>query len=156
MAETSSTGPAYITRGVTTKCSKGSDENYLNLKVDHGVVCSATKDPLMNANDHKPEENIPKYGVCSGSWNPSVLPGLELLEQGASYFLTGHGGGLCSPVTPLAWTDVNKKHILDGAPALTENSKLACVCGGVITIVPIPEKKAGEPNGDNGQGNAGK
>ncbi|WP_199884111.1 DUF4280 domain-containing protein [Anaerosinus massiliensis] len=104
-------GPSYIPRGTKSKCSKGSSENYLNLPLDHGMAYTPGLEPLLNANDHKPGEHILKYGFCSATCS------------------------LCSPVTPLAWINVNKKHILDGAPALIDQSKLTCVKGGVISIV---------------------
>ncbi|AJQ28473.1 DUF4280 domain-containing protein [Pelosinus fermentans] len=108
---TTASGPAYIPRGTKSKCSKGSSENILNLPVDHGVAYTPGLEPLLNANDHKPGEHILKYGFCAATKLP------------------------CSPVTPLAWINVNKKHILEGAPALIEQSKLTCVKGGVISIV---------------------
>ncbi|EIW19148.1 DUF4280 domain-containing protein [Pelosinus fermentans] len=108
---TTASGPAYIPRGTKSKCSKGSSENLLNLPVDHGVAYTPGLEPLLNANDHKPGQHILKYGFCAATKLP------------------------CSPVTPLAWINVNKKHILEGAPALIEQSKLTCVKGGVISIV---------------------
>jgi hypothetical protein len=108
---TTASGPAYIPRGTKSKCSKGSSENILNLPVDHGVAYTPGLEPLLNANDHKPGQHILKYGFCAATKLP------------------------CSPVTPLAWINVNKKHILEGAPALTEQSKLTCVKGGVISVV---------------------
>jgi hypothetical protein len=108
---TTASGPAYIPRGTKSKCSKGSSENILNLPEDHGVAYTPGLEPLLNANDHKPGKHILKYGFCAATKLP------------------------CSPVTPLAWINVNKKHILEGAPALIEQSKLTCVKGGVISIV---------------------
>lgn len=108
---TTAAGPAYIPRGTKSKCSKGSSENILNLPMDHGVAYTPGLEPLLNANDHKPGQHILKYGLCAKTHLP------------------------CAPVTPLAWINVNKKHILDGAPALIEQSKLTCVKGGVISIV---------------------
>jgi hypothetical protein len=108
---TTASGPAYIPRGTKSKCSKGSSENILNLPEDHGVAYTPSLEPLLNANDHKPGQHILKYGFCAATKLP------------------------CSPVTPLAWINVNKKHILEGAPALIEQSKLTCVKGGVISIV---------------------
>ncbi|GEM_PF-779171 len=108
---TTASGPAYIPRGTKSKCSKGSSVNILNLPEDHGVAYTPGLEPLLNANDHKPGQHILKYGFCAATKLP------------------------CSPVTPLAWINVNKKHILEGAPALIEQSKLTCVKGGVISIV---------------------
>lgn len=122
---TTASGPAYIPRGTKSKCSKGSSENLLNLPVDHGVAYTPGLEPLLNANDHKPGQHILKYGFCAATKLP------------------------CSPVTPLAWINVNKKHILEGAPALIEQSKLTCVKGGVISIVPVNAGSA--ENGDRNE-----
>lgn len=108
-------GKSYIPMGTKSKCSKGTSENCLNLPIDHGVAYTPDLKPLMNANDHIPGEHILKYGFCKAKKS------------------------FCSPVTPLAWTKVNKEHILEGAPALMDESLLTCVFGGVISIVP-PEK----------------
>ena len=108
---TTAAGPAYIPRGTKCKCSKGSSPNILNLPEDHGVAYTPGMEPLLNANDHVPGRHILKFGFCAATKLP------------------------CSPVTPLAWINVNKKHILEGAPALIEQSKLTCVKGGVISIV---------------------
>lgn len=105
-------GKAYIPLGTKSKCSMGSSENLLNLPIDHGVIYSPEGKPLLNANDHIPSQHILTYGLCK----VTKLP--------------------CMPVTPLAWINVNKQHILDGAPALLDTSKLPCMIGGVISIVP--------------------
>lgn len=110
---------AYIPLGTKSKCTMGSSENLLNLPLDHGVAYTPEGKPLLNANDHVPGQHILPYGLCK----ITKLP--------------------CMPVTPLAWTIVNKHHILDGAPALLDESLLTCVIGGVISIVP-PEKGSAE------------
>ncbi|SDL50076.1 protein of unknown function [Dendrosporobacter quercicolus] len=125
---TTASGPAYTPRGTKCKCSKGSSPNILNLPEDHGVAYTPGMEPLLNANDHVPGRHILKFGFCAAMRLP------------------------CAPVTPLAWINVNKKHILEGAPALTEQSKLTCVKGGVISIIPVNAGSAqiGERNQADG------
>lgn len=105
-------GNAYIPLGTKSKCSMGSSENMLNLPLDHGVTYSPEGKPILNANDHIPNQHIMPHGMCKVTKGP------------------------CMPVTPLAWINVNTKHTLDGAPALLDSSKLPCMIGGVISIVP--------------------
>lgn len=112
-------GDAYIPRGTKSKCTMGTSEELLNLPLDHGVSYTPDKEPLMNANDHVPGQHIQKYGLCKATKLP------------------------CMPVTPLAWINAHKKHIIEGAPALTEKSQLACVFGGIITIIPPKKGSAG-------------
>lgn len=102
----------YITRLTMSKCSFGSEERQLMINPDHGVIYHSPDTPLLNANDHIPNINIFPYGTCKKT------------------------GGTCVPKTePKAWENVNKKHILDGAPALMEDSVLPCEEGGTISII---------------------
>jgi len=54
-----------------SKCDKGSEEKPLTINPDHGVIYH--EQPLLNANDHYPEVNIPSYGKCAikGKVNPT-------------------------------------------------------------------------------------
>ena len=99
-----------------TKCDKGSREEYINLPVDHGVISMTTGYPLLNANDHRYEgENKNIRGYCS----------CKVIGQ-------------CRPLTPKVWESTAKKHLIEGAPALTENSKLKCMYGGTISFCDPP------------------
>ena len=92
-----------------SKCDKGSEEKPLTINPDHGVIYH--EQPLLNANDHYPEVNIPSYGKCAIK-------------------------GKCKPNTAdKAWQNVNKKHIIDGAQALMQDSILPCKEGGTISII---------------------
>jgi hypothetical protein len=92
-----------------SKCDKGSEEKPLTINPDHGVIYH--EQPLLNANDHYPEVNIPLYGKCAIK-------------------------GKCKPNTAdKAWQNVNKKHIIDGAQALMQDSILPCKEGGTISII---------------------
>lgn len=114
-------GKAYVTHGMKARCTSGTMSNYLNTQNGHGVVYKGQ--PLLNANDHIPGVNFSGFGNCAN------LQGMK-----------------CVPATPLAWQFCNTKHLLDGAPALTTDSKCMCLLGGVISI---------EPEGGAGAGSAG-
>ena len=106
----------YMTAYHFTKCDKGSREEYINLPVDHGVISMTTGYPLLNANDHRYEgENKNIRGYCS----------CKVIGQ-------------CRPLTPKVWESTAKKHLIEGAPALTENSKLKCMYGGTISFCDPP------------------
>ncbi len=65
----------------------------------------------MNANDHTPGVNITPFGTCA------------MIE------------GACTLATPFPWIYCNLDVLIEGAPILTNDSKLACACGGVISLV---------------------
>lgn len=120
----------YMTAYHFTKCDKGSREEYINLPVDHGVISMTTGYPLLNANDHKYEgENKNIRGYCS----------CKVIGQ-------------CRPLTPKVWESTAKQHLIEGAPALTENSKLKCMYGGTISFCDPPadvQKKMQEQEKDS-------
>ena len=64
--------PQYVTRLMKAKCSFGSMSQYLNLPKDHGVWYHSEDTPIMNANDHEPEQHILHFGRCTSSKNPSI------------------------------------------------------------------------------------
>lgn len=54
---------SYVPYLTMSKCDKGSKEKPLTINPDHGVIYHDK--PLLNANDHYPEINIPSYGECA-------------------------------------------------------------------------------------------
>lgn len=135
----------YVYRLVRAECSYGTQPNYLNVKQDHGIIYSICGEdggkslcPLMNANDHIPGENLTHFGRCKSPQN-QVFGGdrqfhVGDLLDGIGKFFGGNEGYLCEPMTELAWKDTSDQNYIEGAPAITEESKLTCFYGGVITI----------------------
>lgn len=137
--------PRYITRLMKMECSMGTVRNYINVGTDHGVLAGGNCDaqPVMNANDHTPE-NIIHFGNCNSEKNPE-----RALRKGLTTILMGPAGcGLmnqleemgavtykCKPNTPRPWINANEDCIIEGAPALTMQSRLACRYGGEIKFV---------------------
>lgn len=139
----------YVTRLAHMKCSCGTKVNYLNAPEDHGVAFSDGERCFMNANDHEPGtgKNIVHFGRCKSVFNPgnviamasftalAMVPGLIFL--GAS-LLTGEANDLlvgickCNPKTFEPWEFCSDDHFIEGAPALTKESKLSCFYGGII------------------------
>lgn len=131
----------YVYRLMKAKCSCGDKDftQYLNVPKDHGVLFHDPEYPLMNANDHVANENILTFGRCKSISNP----GGAIAEGIASVIIPGVGGALlqtmigckCEPMTLVPWIKVDEDYFIDGAPALTLESKLPCYYGGIIEIV---------------------
>lgn len=133
----------YITRLVSLKCSMGTMTNPLNVKMDHGVIWEQESDkfPIMNANDHISGENVIHFGRCQSDKNPhnffDIENALMFVFCPASVLirkLSGCNGCKCEPKIVSPWVNTSMRHMVEGAPALTSESKLACYYGGIITI----------------------
>lgn len=165
---------AYIVRAMKAKCDCGTMENYLNVVNGHGVYYKG--EPLLNANDHYKDENLSHFGDCNSKkvYEDAKKQADEKYkaEEGDGFFESvGKGIGKfftkaaitakslmfnkCDLQTPTPWIFTNEEHVIDGAPALTIESKCACLYGGVITIVmeveEAPEKSVEEEQIDEQQ-----
>lgn len=137
---------SYVTMYAKLTCSKGCMENYLNVGTDHGVYKINDNGecyPVMNANDNKVSENIPKFGMCCSEINPEYLAmsGPQKAAAKAKNLVTKDGLCGCNPKVLTTWYDANTTNQLDGKDCLTVGSKLACAYGGIISIV---DKKEGK------------
>ncbi len=83
--------------------------------------------PGANIMDYIPITNIPPFGMCSSPSNPTVAAA----TTAALGVLTPMP---CVPATAAPWAPGNPTVLLSNAPILTDNSKLACSYGGVISI----------------------
>lgn len=158
--------PRYITRLMKMECDMGTVKNYINVDKDHGVLAGGNCDaqPVMNANDHT-SKHVIHFGKCKSESNPErafreML--IKALLGPAGAFLTGpmldkleELGILtyqCKPNTPQPWIDTNEDCIIEGAPALTMDSQLACRYGGRITFAPLENVDVNEQeSGDSEQ-----
>lgn len=153
-------GDQYVMRLMKGKCTFGSMDNYLNIPLDHGVRFGVDEQPVLNANDHVAGEHVIHFGTCSSNANPgnavrsfakAFIPGASLISGVMDKL--GCTGCKCTPMTFLPWMNTNEENIIEGAPALTTESKLACFYGGVISIVKeeaatseeAPPEEASEP-----------
>ncbi|MBO5145202.1 MAG: DUF4280 domain-containing protein [Lachnospiraceae bacterium] len=141
--------PKYITRLMKMECSMGTVQNYINVGQDHGILAGGNCDaqPVMNANDHT-SKNVIHFGHCKSEENPERAFRETLVKalMGPMAFTIGDKvmdkleelgiiSYKCKPNTPQPWTFANEDCILEGAPALTMDSQLACRYGGMITFV---------------------
>ena len=138
---------AYVTRLMRAKCSMGNQENTLNLTKDHGIWQTDAQHPVMNANDHIPKKHIPHFGRCRSMKNidnyinidhvvGSLIPGSSIIRT-----LTNSNGCKCKPNTIKPWINCSEGNIIEGAPALNVGSTLACVYGGIITVLEVEESE---------------
>lgn len=151
----------YVHRLYRAKCDCGTMSNYLNVKTDHGSVWMAqcedggtydSKQPFMNACDFVPKENVIHFGRCNSDSNMgniidkeeiimnALIPGSAVLKH-----LMGCDGCKCKPIISDAWSEVDDSFLINGVPIITEDSRLYCRNGGVITIEPV------EGEGQEGQ-----
>lgn len=151
--------PRYITRLMKMECSMGTVKNYINVGTDHGVLAGGNCDaqPVMNANDHT-SKNVIHFGNCNSEKNPE-----RSFRKGLVALLTGAGGYIlmkqlekmgvitykCKPNTPRPWINANEDCIIEGAPALTMQSQLACRYGGEIKFVLEDPTDSGEQETNN-------
>ena len=145
------------------ECKHGNMEQFLNLPKDHGVYFQNVDQPLMNANDHDGGDHILQFGRCTAPNNPenwgdtlmSKIPGLKWVDeqidkvQGA----LGCDGCKCVPIILNSWKDGDEANRLDGAPAVTSDSRLYCLYGGIIKIKEMEENTENndETSGQNGK-----
>lgn len=103
----------YILEGATMRCLVGTESADIKKTSSHGFSVDGT--PIVNANDHFPMVNVPAFGDCA------IKTAIALGAKQP-----------CIPITPLAWLNGKSDVIIEGAPALTGESALMCMCGGVI------------------------
>ena len=146
----------YVYRLMKAECSCGSKDfkQNLNLPLDHGVSFQGDDSPLMNANDHVANEHILTFGRCTSAINPgsnagAMLAGAVLPVIGA-ILAKKLAGCKCEPMTIVPWIKVDEDYFIDGAPALTIESRLPCFYGGVIKIVLEKEDTDNSDDDDSG------
>ncbi len=113
-----------VCEGALLRCPFGNVSTPLNLTRQNNI--SGTL-PYANVNDHIPIHNIVPFGMCSSMMNPTVAAAMAA----TSGILTPMP---CMPVTNSAWTNPSEKVEIDNAKAITVNSRLYCIWGGLIEV----------------------
>lgn len=139
----------FAYRIMCAECDHGNMEQFLNLPKDHGVYFQNVDQPLMNANDHDSGKHILQFGRCTSPKNPenwgdtlmSSIPGLKWVDEQINKVQNALGcdGCKCKPMVLNSWKDGDEANRLDGAPAITNESKAYCLYGGIITIKEMEE-----------------
>ena len=124
-----------------TKCTYGSMKNQINMHEDHGVLSRKTGKAVLNANDHKWQENILGYGMCSAFCddNNKYTQMINRAQQNGNRFVRPRIKCPCRARTEEAWRDGDKHFVIEGAPVLTKESTLECMWGGVISFCEPPK-----------------
>lgn len=114
-----------VVNGALLQCSFGVAPTPLMVLPLSKVLCGNM--PAANIMDNKPFVNVLPFGMCSNPANPMVAAA----TAAALGVLTPMP---CVPVTTAPWAPGNPTRLIGGQPALTQDSKLLCAYGGVISV----------------------
>ena len=97
----------------------------------------------MNANDHEGDVNLMCFGRCHSEEN-KVFGGKRAFHIGSLMDALGTAFGACdgykcTPYCSQPWFNTKDDVILDGAPAITGQSKVTCYYGGEIKIEEVKQ-----------------
>lgn len=110
--------------GSVLQCSFGAAPSVLNVLPAARVMSSMALASIM---DNLPMANILPFVMCSSPANPMVAAA----TAAALGVLTPMP---CLPVIPAPWAPGAPTVLVGGKPALTSDSTLMCVYGGVIKV----------------------
>ena len=114
-----------VCTGAILQCSFGMAPATLNvLPVNRTIVNNL---PMANIMDNKPLVNILPFAMCTSIANPTVAAA----TAAALGVLTPMP---CIPSTVAPWVPGSPTVLVGNMPALTAQSKLLCMWGGVIQI----------------------
>ena len=115
-----------VVTGAMLQCSFGSTPANLNVTSQNKVLVEGK--PVATIKDTGAIINITSCGMCSSLANPQVAAA----TAAALGVLTPQP---CIPSTTGCWIASQTKCIASGVPVLTNDSRLICAYGGVISIV---------------------
>jgi len=119
--------PIFVTKGAKLKCSMGDSISEFNV-IHASKVVYLHGENLGNIMNNKPMLNIKACGMCQSLANPSVAAATSV----AMGVLTPMP---CIPNTTSPWMKGKMNVLVKGQPALMDDCKLMCACGGVIEVV---------------------
>lgn len=115
-----------VCAGAMLQCSFGIAPTTMNVLPMNRTIVSNM--PMANIMDNKPFINIMPFGMCNSMANPTVVAA----TAAAMGVLTPMP---CIPNTVAPWAPGSPTVLVGNMPALTAQSKLLCIWGGVIQIV---------------------
>jgi hypothetical protein len=115
---------AYVVRGATLKCNKGTMTSKIMIPLCHGVYIGGK--PQLNINDYKLGENISHFGLCKSSIPDDPRP--EGVDE------KGNIVRVCIAEFIGPWEEGHQNKLIEGIPALTDKCKNHCFYGGEITV----------------------
>ncbi|WP_411680965.1 DUF4280 domain-containing protein [Clostridium thailandense] len=113
----------YVVDGATLQCSFGSEESI--FKVSPGREAYTNGQLQANTGDFKPMVNIMTFKKCSSPSNPAPVIGADD---------KGRPQKICTPVITMPWINGKENTLIEGCPALLDNSTTMCMWCGKITI----------------------
>ncbi|WP_434660434.1 DUF4280 domain-containing protein [Klebsiella sp. MISC125] len=114
-----------VCSGALLQCSFGVAPSTLMVMPINRTLVSGL--PMANIMDNKPFVNIMPFGMCLSIANPTVAAA----TAAALGVLTPMP---CIPATPAPWMPGSPTVLVGNMPALTAQSQLICMWGGVIQI----------------------
>ena len=139
----------FVYRLISAKCSYGSMSHPLNVAESgggHGVLFGPEAQPVLNANDWRPDVNVIHFGDCipsERSMETGEKSGFEKFWDGVVELFTTQK---CTPTIDKVWYETQDKYLIDGAPVLLMKGMLFCKRGGIITIE-VTESESGGSEG---------
>jgi hypothetical protein len=124
----------FVVNGASIKCNQGIPGTGSLIVLPTARVTSGDM-PVATVMDFKPMANIPSFGMCNSSQNPTTIA--------ATSAASGvHTPGACVPLPLGPWSPGSSKTSVGNLPALTKDSKCNCTWGGSITIEMEGQQKA--------------
>ena len=124
--------PLQVCSGATLKCGCGDAVSKLTVLPAHGVLTSSLR--AANIGDHVPFVNIMSFGLCSAPINPAVAAATAAATA-AAFGVPTFAPAPCEPATPNPWFPGSETVLLDHLAALSSDSEVICIWGGLITIL---------------------
>lgn len=121
-----------ICAGASMLCTFGTAPSTLVVNSQTKVMTGAPAATIM---DHKPNANIPPFGMCNSVANPATKRPPPVLFTPAP----------CVPNTAAPWAPGSATVMLGGYPALNNTCKLMCAWGGVIQFTNPGQQKVMVP-----------
>ena len=117
--------------GAMCNCSFGMTPSTLMVTPENKCVAAA---PLASIADCTALKNIMPFGMCTSMANPTVAAA----TAAALGVLTPQP---CIPSIASFWMPGSSKLFIGGKPALTSDSKVSCIYGGIISIANAGQSK---------------
>lgn len=114
-----------VCSGALCSCSFGMTPSALRVSSQNKCMSPAS---LATIEDNAAMKNVMPFGLCKSMSNPTVASA----TAAALGTLTPQP---CTPMITKLWMPGSDKVFFGGKPALTSDSKLSCMYGGVISIV---------------------
>lgn len=125
----------FVVNSAQIKCSQALPPGKAVLVVLPSVLVDAGNMPVATIMDFKPIVNIPTFGMCNSTTNPTVIA--------ATSAASGvHTPMPCLPVITEPWSPGSSKTTVSKFAALTKDSKCMCKWAGSISIESEGQTKA--------------